>query len=74
MKRHILPILLIMLLFIAGCSITPEEGYIGSINSDKYHYQDCEWAKKIKAENEILFANTEEAEKAGYRPCKTCRP
>jgi len=46
----------------------------GSKNSNKYHYPDCRWAQKIKPENLIKFKSPEEAQKAGYIPCKVCRP
>jgi hypothetical protein len=48
--------------------------YVGSKNSDKYHKPTCTWAQKIKAENRVNFKNVKEAEKAGYIPCKVCRP
>jgi len=54
---------------------TTEAGkYVGSASSDKYHYPDCRWAKKIKPDNEIWFASSEEARAAGYVPCGTCKP
>jgi len=54
---------------------TTEAGkYVGSTNSDKYHYPDCRWAEKIKPENQVWFASSEEARAAGYVPCGTCKP
>lgn len=50
------------------------DAYVGSVNSDKYHYPDCRWAQKIKPDNEVWFASKEEAEEAGYIPCKVCNP
>lgn len=46
--------------------------YVGSIESDKYHYPDCRWAKNINPENEIWFKTIEEAQNKGYKPCGTC--
>lgn len=46
----------------------------GSKNSNKYHYPDCKWAQKINPKNLIRFNSPEEAQKAGYIPCKVCRP
>lgn len=43
-------------------------GFVGSKNSDKYHFPDCPSAKRIKAENQVWFATREEAEAAGYSP------
>jgi hypothetical protein len=54
--------------------INGENLYVGSINSDVYHYPWCEWAQKINPENEIWFNSAEEAHDAGYRPCKVCNP
>jgi hypothetical protein len=48
--------------------------FVGSINSDIYHYPWCQWAKKILPENEVWFNTAQEARDAGYRPCKVCNP
>ncbi len=46
--------------------------YVGSKTSDKYHWPDCSYAKKIKPENRITFSDEEEAQEAGYSPCGVC--
>lgn len=48
--------------------------YVGSVESDKYHYPSCRFAKKILPENEIWFGTTTEAQAAGYSACGTCKP
>jgi len=48
--------------------------YVGSKNSDKYHYPSCTWAKKIKPENLVCFKSKKEAEDKGYKPCSFCKP
>ncbi len=48
---------------------TKEGVFIGSINSNKYHWPDCPWAKKIAEENRIQFNSEKEAQDAGYIPC-----
>lgn len=48
--------------------------YVGSRNSDKYHLPTCRHAGKIAEENLVGWASREEAEAAGYSPCKTCSP
>lgn len=48
--------------------------FVGSKNSDIYHYCSCEWAEKIKPSNLICFESKEEAEAENYRACKVCRP
>ncbi|SFE00872.1 micrococcal nuclease [Thermoanaerobacter thermohydrosulfuricus] len=50
------------------------EYYIGNRNSKIFHRPDCQWAKKIAPQNKVIFESREEAIKAGYRPCKVCRP
>ncbi len=48
--------------------------YVGSLDSDKYHYPNCRWAEKITYENLIGFDTEEEAISKGYSPCGTCKP
>lgn len=48
--------------------------YVGSLESDKYHYPDCRYAQSIDPENEIWFDTEEEAISAGYSPCGVCKP
>ena len=48
--------------------------YVGSIKSGKYHYPDCRHAESIKPENRRCFASEDEAQAAGYVPCKVCSP
>ncbi|MFP4041875.1 MAG: MBL fold metallo-hydrolase [Bacteroidales bacterium] len=51
-----------------------EEKFVGSVNSDKYHYPSCRWAENINPENEVWFDTAEEAQNQGYEPCGTCKP
>jgi len=53
---------------------TTEGLYVGSINSNKYHYPSCRYAQQIYPENEIWFSSAAEAQARGYIPCKVCRP
>lgn len=48
--------------------------YVGSIDSNKYHYPSCQHAKKILPENLIGWNTVAEAEAAGYQPCGVCHP
>lgn len=48
--------------------------YVGSIESNKYHFPGCRHAKKILPENLIGWNTVEEARAAGYEPCGTCNP
>ncbi len=48
--------------------------YVGSINSNKYHYPSCRYAQSIKPENQIWFKDAAGAKAAGYVPCEVCKP
>ena len=48
--------------------------YVGSVNSNVYHYPWCSHAKRIKPENEIWFIDENDAKSKGYRPCLVCSP
>lgn len=48
--------------------------FLGSVNSDVYHYPWCSAAKRIHSENLITFSSVTEAKNMGYRPCKICNP
>lgn len=48
--------------------------YVGSKNSNRFHRPDCKWAKRIKPDNRVWFDTREKALKAGYSPCKVCKP
>jgi micrococcal nuclease len=83
LKKLPVVLLTVVCLLIAGCqadqATAPAESestvqYVGSINSDKYHNPSCQWAGKIKPENEIWFSTKDDAEGAGYVPCKVCKP
>ena len=48
--------------------------FVGSINSNVYHYTWCSEAKKILQKNLVTFATVGDACAAGYRPCEVCNP
>lgn len=48
--------------------------YVGSVNSNVYHYPWCSHAKRIKPENKIWFIDENDAKSKGYRPCLVCSP
>jgi competence protein ComEC len=53
----------------------PTKGnFVGSHESDKYHYPSCRSAKQIKAENELWFTSVQDARAANYVPCGVCKP
>lgn len=54
--------------------VKQEGTFVGSLESDKYHYPSCRHAEKILKENEIWFDTAAEAQQAGYSPCGVCHP
>ncbi|MHB0885513.1 MAG: Ada metal-binding domain-containing protein [Bacillota bacterium] len=48
--------------------------FVGSKNSDVYHWPWCSSAKQIKPSNQVWFDTAANAQKAGYRPCSKCQP
>jgi methylphosphotriester-DNA--protein-cysteine methyltransferase len=47
---------------------------VGSAKSNKYHFQQCQWAQRISAQNLVTFKDSRAARAMGYVPCKVCRP
>lgn len=59
----------------AASAASGAEGYyIGNKNSRKFHRPDCQWAQKIAPYNWVYFKTRDEANSAGYVPCKVCKP
>ena len=48
--------------------------YVASKESDKFHREDCKFAKNIKKSNLKTYATREAAVKAGKKPCSECNP
>jgi methylated-DNA-[protein]-cysteine S-methyltransferase len=48
--------------------------FIGSRNGTEYCNPTCRHAKRIMEQNRREFRTRSQAESAGYRPCKVCRP
>ena len=66
--------LFLVSLALALAQTEKQKPFVGNERSKKCHTFDCEWGKKISPKNLIAFATAEEAEKAGYVPCKIYRP
>lgn len=47
---------------------------VANKDSKTYHRADCKSAAKIKEANRASFASAAEADKAGYKACKVCKP
>ena len=78
-KKSVLIIALFFVFFAVFLIILPivssyAATYVGSKNSDVYHYTTCHHAERIKASNRITFPSPEDAQARGYRPCKVCTP
>lgn len=50
-----------------------EHVVVGNIDSKRFHYNNCPYAKNIKPENKIVFDDIEQAVKAGYNECSCIR-
>ena len=72
--KKVLPILLLTLLLSPFFALSAEKRFIGSKNSDKYHYVSCHSAKRIKPANRIYFESVRDAKERGYVACKICKP
>jgi hypothetical protein len=53
---------------------TEGAAYVGSINSDKFHFTRCSYAIKIEPGNRICFESREAALNYNYIPCGRCQP
>ena len=45
---------------------------VASDSTKTYHQAACRFANKIKPVHRVEFASVDEAQKAGYTPCKVC--
>lgn len=52
----------------------PTAAIVANKDSKIFHKSDCKSAAKIKDTHKTTFASAAEATKAGYKPCKTCKP
>jgi len=50
-----------------------EKRYVASKNGKMYYSLGCSGAKRIKPENEVWFATSEDAEKSGFALSSTCK-
>lgn len=73
-KRSFVAVLLIIAFLVTSVALALDYRYVGSKNSNKYHYPTCRSAQKIKADNLMTFKSAQEAKAAGYVPCKVCKP
>ncbi len=48
--------------------------YVANINSKKFHYPDCRYAKKMDATSIRIEKSYDVLINEGYVPCKVCKP
>jgi len=58
----------------AAAPAKPAAAIVANKDSKVYHKADCKTAAKMKEANKTTFAYAAEADKAGYKPCKVCKP
>ena len=58
----------------AAPAAKPAGATLANKDSKTYHRTDCKVAAKMKAANQTSFATAAEADKAGYKACKVCKP
>ena len=56
-KKKTVIILLTLVTLLMTLNIATATTYIGSSQSNKFHYTDCRWAKKINPDNAIYFSS-----------------
>ena len=55
-------------------NVSAQGEFVGSKNSNKYHYPSCDWSEQIAEDNKVWFTSTEDALSHGYVPCQSCNP
>jgi methylphosphotriester-DNA--protein-cysteine methyltransferase len=55
-------------------SVAAAQGFMANQETKKYHKETCQAAKKIKQDKLVVLASTAEAQAAGYKACKRCKP
>jgi hypothetical protein len=58
----------------AAPAANPAGAILANKDSKTYHRTDCKVAAKMKVANQTSFATAAEADKAGYKACKVCKP
>lgn len=64
----------ILLICLIITQVKGQGQFVGSKNSNVYHYPSCQYAENINEENKIWFENAQDAVNHNYRPCEVCNP
>lgn len=67
-------VFVLLLVFVIAVEVKGQGQFVGSKNSDVYHYPSCRYVGNILEENKIWFEDAQDAVNQGYRPCKVCKP
>lgn len=73
-RRTLATLILALAITAALCLPVLAGDFRASRKSDKFHYPDCRFIRQILESNLIRFTSPEDAIKAGYSPCKACKP
>ena len=57
-----------------SASAAVASGFVGNKDSKIVHRADCKLGAKISAAHRVTFASAAEAQAAGYKACKVCKP
>ena len=66
--------LIVAIILMICCTGMARAEVFGSSSSNRYHFKNCQWSKKIRKEYLVRFDTTDKAVAAGYLPCERCRP
>ena len=71
-------VFVITLLFVAILTLSvngqTQGPFVGSKESDVYHYPSCSYVSNIKEENKVWFTDAQDAVNHDYHPCLRCKP
>jgi hypothetical protein len=77
-NRSFLALMLIGALLLAAVALSVDYKYMALKRGKKYHYPNCEYAQKkfssVDSKLVYTFNSAKEAQDAGYKPCKICKP
>jgi hypothetical protein len=54
--------------------LQPKAAYVGSSQSNKYHFPSCYWGGQIRSYNLVTFSSKADAAARGYVACGVCKP
>ena len=73
MKKFLAAIVAIVILTVSFATVLASS-YVGNASSRKFHYANCSMVNKMNQKNKVYLNTRDEAIKAGYVPCKRCKP